>query len=431
MNYDYILFDLDGTITDSFHGLKYSISYMMDKLGYEMPCDDEFRKFIGPPILESFEHVLHIRKEDYDIAAHTYRTHFGDEGYKHFRVYPGIRNVLRSLNKAGKKVAVATSKPIEPTMKLLRFFGIADYFDTINAPENDEIINSKEYAISKALKFPHKKALMIGDRHFDANGAKKFGLDFMGASYGFGSERELVEAGAKYIVHSPHEILNVLNVDCEKGKFISFEGMDGSGKSTQLKILIEKLEQYGFDFINTREPGGTEISEEIRGILLSCDNNEMNDRTEALLFAASRAQHVEEKIKPNLNIGKHVICDRFVDSSIAYQGGGKKLGVDKVTAINEFAIDGLYPYKTIFFDMPVEKAIKRREATGNLDRLELEKIDFFKRTSEVYNDIKKKDSERYVCINADDSIDNIATNLFKCVAGILEPEIDWENCKYE
>ena len=207
--------------------------------------------------------------------------------------------------------------------------------------------------------------------------------------------------------------------------------MDGSGKSTQLKILIEKLEQYGFDFIHTREPGGTEISEEIRDILLSCDNNEMNDRTEALLFAASRAQHVEEKIKPNLNIGKHVICDRFVDSSIAYQGGGKKLGVDKVAAINEFAIDGLYPYKTIFFDMPVEKAIKRREATGNLDRLELEKIDFFKRTSEVYNDIKKKDSERYVCINADDSIDNIATNLFKRVAGILEPEIDWENCKYE
>lgn len=431
MNYDYILFDLDGTITNSFDGLKRSISYMMDKLGYEMPCDEEFRKFIGPPISESFETVLHINKEDRAEATKIYRAHFAKEGYKYFSLYSGIRQVFRSLKNAGLHIAVATSKPIEPAKKLLNYFGVSAYFDTINAPENDKIENSKEYAISKALQFHHNKALMVGDRHYDANGAKKFNLDFMGAAYGFGSEQELIDAGAKYIAKTPSDILKILNIDIEKGKFLSFEGIDGSGKSTQLNLLEDKLQRYGFDFVHTREPGGTEISEEIRNILLSCDNSEMHNRTEALLFAASRAQHVEEKIKPNLLLGKHVVCDRFVDSSIAYQGAGKNLGVDKVAAINDFAISGLYPDKTIFFDIPADKAIKRRENVGSLDRIEREKSDFFMRTVDAYSWIKENNKNRFVVINADEDIETIANKLFNRVAGILEPEIDWENCRYE
>lgn len=431
MKYDYVLLDLDGTITDSYEGLWVSMTYTTEKLGYNMPDREEFRKIIGPPLLESFKTIMHIEEKDFDKGVELFRTHFSQEGYKYFSVYSGIRQTIRSLKKAGIKVALATSKPIEATQKLLNHFGLIQYFDYISAPEHDKIQNSKEYVIDKALKVPHNRALMIGDRYFDANGAKKFNIDFMGVLYGFGSRQELIDSGAKYLAETPSDILRILNVDILKGTFISLEGMDGSGKSTQIDLLNKKLKQYGFDFINTREPGGTKISEQIREILLSCENKEMSARTEALLYAASRSQHVEERIKPNLECGKHVICDRFVDSSIAYQGGGRKLGIHSVTDINDFAIAGLYPHKTVYLDLPIETALGRRRAVGSLDRLEQEKIDFFRRTDNAYNELKKKHNNRIVSINANDTIQNIANKMFICVASALEPEINWENCKYE
>ena len=139
-----------------------------------------------------------------------------------------------------------------------------------------------------------------------------------------------------------------------KGKFITVEGTDGSGKSTQLKLLMDYLGTKNCDVVFTREPGGTEISEKIRDVILDINNKEMTDMTEALLYAAARAQHVQQKIIPAINEGKVVICDRFVDSSIAYQGAARGLGTDNIMQINSFALNGIMPDLTLFFDLPPE-----------------------------------------------------------------------------
>ena len=141
--------------------------------------------------------------------------------------------------------------------------------------------------------------------------------------------------------------------------FITFEGPDGSGKSTIIKKVYEKLINDGFDIVLTREPGGTPIAEKIRDIILDNSNVALDARTEALLYAASRRQHLVEKIRPALKEGKIVLCDRFLDSSLAYQGGGRNLGVQNVLNINLFATENTYPDLTLFFDIDPELGLKR------------------------------------------------------------------------
>ena len=158
-----------------------------------------------------------------------------------------------------------------------------------------------------------------------------------------------------------------------RGKFITIEGTDGSGKSTQIELLMDYLRKKGADVIFTREPGGTQISEKIREIILDVDNSEMTGITEALLYAAARSQHVEEKIIPALEAGKIIICDRFVDSSIAYQGAARGLGAEKIMGINEAALHGIMPDMTLFFDLSPEKGILRKKNERALDRLERKK----------------------------------------------------------
>lgn len=169
-----------------------------------------------------------------------------------------------------------------------------------------------------------------------------------------------------------------------KGIFITLEGPDGSGKSTITKLLSEYLKEKGHDVLTTREPGGTKISEDIRKIILDSRNTSMSDTTEALLYAASRAQHVSQKISPAINEGKIIICDRFVLSSLVYQGIGRGLGVDKVKAINDFAIQGVEPDLILFFDISPEIALKRKTRKNRGDRLEREKIDFHNKVYEGY-----------------------------------------------
>ena len=159
-----------------------------------------------------------------------------------------------------------------------------------------------------------------------------------------------------------------------RGLFITFEGPDGSGKTTQIKMLAQHCAERGFDVVLTREPGGTPISEKIRNIILDPGNIEMAGTTEALLYAASRAQHVSQLIIPSIEQGRIVLCDRFVDSSIAYQGFARGLG-DGVRVINEFATLGIRPDLTFFFDVDPETAHARNVASGKSDRLELEAID--------------------------------------------------------
>jgi len=161
-----------------------------------------------------------------------------------------------------------------------------------------------------------------------------------------------------------------------KGLFITFEGVDGCGKSTQLKFLGDYLAQEGYDLLFTREPGGCEIAERIRSLLLDVENSEMDNKTEALLYAAARAQHVAQVIRPALDAGKIVLCDRFIDSSIAYQGVGRGLGIENVMAINNFAMAGVMPDKTFFLDFPPELAFERMSKKRVHDRLEMEEMKF-------------------------------------------------------
>jgi len=169
-----------------------------------------------------------------------------------------------------------------------------------------------------------------------------------------------------------------------KGHFITLEGPDGSGKSTIAKLLSNYLSDKGQDVILTREPGGTKISEDIRKVTLDVANVDMSYVTEALLYAASRAQHVHEKIVPAIEDGKIIICDRFVLSSLVYQGIGRGLGVDKVKAINDFAVQGVEPDLILFFDIDPQIALSRKTRRNRGDRLEREDLEFHKNVYKGY-----------------------------------------------
>ena len=184
-----------------------------------------------------------------------------------------------------------------------------------------------------------------------------------------------------------------------QGIFITFEGSDGSGKSTQFRLFSEYLKENGHDVVLTREPGGTAISEKIRSIILDPINKEMDPMTEALLFASSRAQHVEQLIRPSLEEGKIVLCDRFMDSSIAYQGYGRGLG-DCVRIINEYAIGGLQPDITFYLDLDPDAGRRRNINAGKTDRMEQEKMDFHRRVYNGYRELSEIYKDRFVCIDA-------------------------------
>lgn len=181
------------------------------------------------------------------------------------------------------------------------------------------------------------------------------------------------------------------------GLFISFEGPDGSGKSTQIEFLKEYFKNKGIDCVFTREPGGTEIGEQLRNVILDKSNNEMCDMTETLLYAASRAQHVSELIGPALDEGKVVVCDRFIDSSIAYQGYGRQLG-DKVRIINEYAVMGRLPDVTFLLEID-PKIGRNRIPNTDRDRLEKERLWFHNRVNKGYLEMAERDPERIILID--------------------------------
>lgn len=195
----------------------------------------------------------------------------------------------------------------------------------------------------------------------------------------------------------------------KRGIFISMEGPDGSGKSTQIKLLYEYIKELGYDTVLTREPGGTSVGEKIRTIILDKEHHEMGDRTESLLFAAARAQHVEQVIKPALALGKVVVCDRFIDSSIVYQGYGRGLG-DSVRIINEYAVDGCMPHRTFLLLLDPQTG-KNRIAEKDQDRLELMDISFHQKVYEAYLELMKLYPKRIVAIDAGGSVDEIAREV--------------------
>ncbi len=184
-----------------------------------------------------------------------------------------------------------------------------------------------------------------------------------------------------------------------RGKFITFEGCDGCGKSTQLRMFSEYLTERKIPHIFTREPGGGKISEQIREILLNGKNMEMTDECEALLYAAARVQHLSDRVEPALAKGELVICDRYVDSSLAYQAFARGLGKDFVEKINAFALEKYLPDVTVFIDLTPEDAFKRKHGADENDRMELAGMDFHKRVYEGYKTVAKEQPDRVVCVD--------------------------------
>ena len=198
-----------------------------------------------------------------------------------------------------------------------------------------------------------------------------------------------------------------------EGIFITMEGPDGSGKTTQIDLLKKYLGSRGYDILIAREPGGTAIGEVIREVILNPANKEMSHMTELLLYAAARAQLVNQVIEPALLDGKAVICDRFVESSAVYQGIGRGLGVDTVYEVNNYALGDVRPKLTIFMDLDAEDGIKRKRKQAELDRMELEDMTFHKRVVEGYRMLAKLYPERIVSIDAMLSIEEIHSQIVK------------------
>lgn len=199
--------------------------------------------------------------------------------------------------------------------------------------------------------------------------------------------------------------------------FITLEGPEGSGKSSALKIVKEALEKLGYEIVVTREPGGTLISEQIRNVILDKANTKMDPRTEALLYAASRRQHLVEKIWPSLKEGKIVFCDRYLDSSLSYQGYARNLGVDDVLKVNEYATEGTYPDLTFLFDIDPELGLERisKNADREVNRLDVEKLSFHQKVREGYLQLSKRFKDRYVVIDASKSLEEVSNQVLKAI----------------
>lgn len=204
-----------------------------------------------------------------------------------------------------------------------------------------------------------------------------------------------------------------------KGKLITFEGCEGSGKTTQVELIKQYLDSKKIEYVYLREPGGTKISEKIRKIILDVENSEMSSQAEALLYASARAQLLAEKVIPALNEGKLVVIDRYIDSSFAYQAYARGLGMDFISKINTFAIENCMPDLTIFLDISPKKAFERKGGEDKDDRLEQSGRDFHERVYEGYLSLSKIYKERFVKIDSMRSIEEIHNDIIDSINRII------------
>ncbi len=217
------------------------------------------------------------------------------------------------------------------------------------------------------------------------------------------------------------------------GRFITFEGPDGAGKTSVLNALMPVIQAHVETPVKlTREPGGAEISEKIRTLILDPANTAMDAKTEALLYAASRRQHLVEVIRPALAKGTLVICDRFVDSSVAYQGGGREIGAEAVLAMNQFATDGMSPELTIYLDIPSAEGlarIKAHRASRQYDRLDQEQLAFHERVRATYLALAQAQPQRIKTVDASQPLEDV----IKACEAVLKAHLGaaWQSCKEE
>ncbi len=207
----------------------------------------------------------------------------------------------------------------------------------------------------------------------------------------------------------------------KKGLFITFEGPDGSGKTTVSTAVTERLQKEGYRVRYTREPGGSEIAEKIRNIILDPENTAMDARTEALLYAAARRQHLVEKVLPALEEGITVISDRFIDSSLAYQGCGREIGIQEVYELNLFAVEGRMPDKTVFLDIDAETGLERiAKGRTYLDRLDQESIDFHERVFAGYQKVIEMYRDRMIVLDASRTVEEVTEAAYQAVRALLD-----------
>ena len=206
------------------------------------------------------------------------------------------------------------------------------------------------------------------------------------------------------------------------GKFITLEGVEGVGKTTNLNFIASYLISNGKEIITTREPGGTTIAEKIRGLLLEHSEEKLCNEAELLLMFAARAQHLEHVIKPALDAGKWVVCDRFTDATYAYQGGGRDFKMADIHWFESFVQKGLSPDTTILLDLPVEVGLKRAAGRSEPDRFEAEKKAFFNNVRQVYLDRAKNEPNRFCLVDASESIEQVQKNIQRYLDNILMDE---------
>ena len=423
-----VIFDLDGTLTRSEEGIWNCVKYAANKLGFPEPDAPTLRKFIGPPLGYSFREYMGMDEVMAEKAVETYRERYNVVGLFENRVFPGIRRLLRTLKQEGWYIGIATGKPQKTSERVVAHFGLDKFVEKICGPTADhraDKIDLIKNALPEGWDPQIDDIWMVGDRKFDVEGAIGAGVKSIGVGYGYGSEEELRASGCTQYCATVEDVINFLcpGATPPKGAFLSMEGLDGSGKGTQMRLLCDVIDRFGFELVQSREPGGCPISEKIRDIVLDKHNTEMDDITEAILYAASRAQHVREVIRPAIAAGKVMLCDRFVDSSVAYQGGGRGLGVQKILDINAPAVDGTLPIATVYLDVDHATSLKRRAAATELDRMELAGDSFHARTEAGYRELIRRDPERFIVVDATRTPEEIGKEVAeKVIAKLLEAE---------
>lgn len=204
--------------------------------------------------------------------------------------------------------------------------------------------------------------------------------------------------------------------------FITFEGPEGAGKTTVIQMIAERLTKNNIEVLATREPGGIEIAEKIRTIILNPAHTAMDERTEALLYAAARSQHYFEKVRPALDAGKLVICDRFIDSSLAYQGYARGIGMSDIYQINKFAVGEYMPDLNILFDVSPQIGLSRinKNKGREVNRLDLEKMDFHNKVREGYHKLYEGNKDKFIKIDAEKSIEEVFSEVKEIIINFIE-----------
>lgn len=422
LKYEWVLFDFDGTIADTGEGIRKSVAYSLEKLGRPALEEALLDRFIGPPLHDSFVEYCGMTDDEAEVAIATYRERYVDVGLYESHLYPGVAALLRALRGAGAYVAIASAKPQFMIERLAERFGIGKYLDAIVGIGLGRHAADKRDLILRAL--PEgadvARACMVGDRRFDIEAAKALGLTGIGAGYGYCLPGELEAAGADAVYGSARDMAAALLGEAPRGLFISLEGSDGCGKTTQINLLRDYLERRGFEVVVTREPGGCPISERVREVILSLDSKGMSSECEALLYAASRVEHVREVIVPALECGKIVICDRFLDSSIAYQAYGRELGEGFIRQINEPASRLAMPQLTLLLEVDRTESRRRMVKGAPLDRIEIEREDFFARVQAGYDALVANEGQRVKRVDASKGIDEVFLEVRRAVDALLD-----------